>query len=153
MIEKEWLSFGHKFHDRCGHGDATGYPGSQERSPIFVQFLDAVYQLTNQFPTAFEFSEEFLLCVADHHMSCCYGTFLYNSECERKARHVASKTTSLWSDMIGRQKDRQQLYNNQYNPEIGDRILYPVSSIRNLKVWGNLWLRRDPSCEPSQQKK
>ena len=146
LIEKEWLSFGHKFHDRCGHGDATGFPGSQERSPIFVQWLDCVYQMTLQFPTAFEFSEEFLLCIADHHLSCCYGTFLYNSEWERRARNVASKTTSLWSDMVGRQKDRPRLYNPNFNSDsVGDRILYPVSSIRNLVVWKRLWLRRD-SC-------
>jgi myotubularin-related protein 1/2 len=144
LIEKEWLSFGHKFHDRVGHGDATGYPGSQERSPIFVQWLDSVYQLTLQFPNAFEFSEDFLICIADHHLSCCYGTFLYNSEWERRARNLASKTTSLWSDMIGRQEDKPNLYNNCYNPDQVDRVLYPSSSIRNLKVWSNLWLRRDP---------
>ena len=66
LIEKEWLSFGHKFHDRCGHGDATGFPGSQERSPIFVQWLDCVYQMTLQFPTAFEFSEEFFASIYNY---------------------------------------------------------------------------------------
>ena len=35
LIEKEWLSFGHKFTDRCGfiQGD------SKEVSPIFTQFI------------------------------------------------------------------------------------------------------------------
>lgn len=35
LIEKEWLAFGHKFTDRCGHiqGD------SKEVSPIFTQFI------------------------------------------------------------------------------------------------------------------
>ena len=34
LIEKEWLSFGHKFSDRCGH---TTTSDSKEQSPIFLQ--------------------------------------------------------------------------------------------------------------------
>lgn len=58
LIEREWLDFGHKFGDRCGHspeGDAN------ERSPVFLQWLDCIHQLLNQFPTAFEFNEHFLV--------------------------------------------------------------------------------------------
>ena len=55
LIEREWLSFGHKFSDRCGLG-ADG-----EQSPIFIQWLDCVYQLTKQFPTSFEFSTSYLV--------------------------------------------------------------------------------------------
>lgn len=40
LIEKEWVSFGHKFQSRSGHFcDDTVCPG--ERSPVFVQFMDA----------------------------------------------------------------------------------------------------------------
>lgn len=46
LIEKEWCSFGHKFSHRIGHGDANY--SDQERSPVFVQFIDCVYQLINQ---------------------------------------------------------------------------------------------------------
>ena len=35
LIEKEWLAFGHKFTDRCGH--IQGDP--KEVSPIFTQFI------------------------------------------------------------------------------------------------------------------
>jgi hypothetical protein len=41
LIEKEWLSFGHKFTTRCGHLNGD----SKEVSPIFTQFLDAVWQV------------------------------------------------------------------------------------------------------------
>jgi myotubularin-related protein 3/4 len=34
LIEKEWLSFGHKFSDRCGH---TTTSDSKEQSPVFLQ--------------------------------------------------------------------------------------------------------------------
>ena len=56
MVDREWFEFGHKFSDRCGHGgDAS------ERSPIFLQWLDAVHQIAKQKPTAFEFNETFLV--------------------------------------------------------------------------------------------
>ena len=41
LIEKEWLSFGHRFHDR--HYRATM---PKNRSPIFLQFLDCVWQVS-----------------------------------------------------------------------------------------------------------
>ncbi len=55
LVEREWLSFGHKFSDRCG----LGVEG--EQSPIFIQWLDCVYQLMKQFPTAFEFNISYLV--------------------------------------------------------------------------------------------
>jgi hypothetical protein len=44
LIEKEWLSFGHRFQDRCGLGPRS----PQEESPIFVQFIDIVWQILKQ---------------------------------------------------------------------------------------------------------
>jgi hypothetical protein len=137
LIEKEWLSFGHKFHDRCGHND--GNPSCEERSPIFIQWVDVVWQIMQQFPTAFEFNEEFLLSIADHHLSCCYGTFLLNSELERLQQRIPQQTQSLWTDLLA----HNDIRNAAYNPEHCDRVLYPACSTRNLRVWPNLWMRRE----------
>lgn len=62
LIFKDWLSFGHKFTDRCGHiqGD------QRETAPVFTQFLDAVWQMHKQYPTEFEFNEDFLISLHDH---------------------------------------------------------------------------------------
>lgn len=57
---------GHKFHRRYGHGDSNC--NDPERSPIFLQFLDCVWQLQRQFPIAFEFNEYLLFKIA--HVSC-----------------------------------------------------------------------------------
>jgi hypothetical protein len=67
LIEKEWHCAGHKFRDRVGQG--------HERSPIFFQFLDSVYQLTVQYPRAFEFNEWLLVSLTDQ----LYGTAQANS--------------------------------------------------------------------------
>ena len=40
--------------------------GDDQRAPIFLQFLDCVWQLMDQFPTAFEFNEHFLITILDH---------------------------------------------------------------------------------------
>jgi myotubularin-related protein 1/2 len=75
LVEKEWCAFGHKFQDRCGHGqDFNHLP--DERSPVFLQFLDALYQVVAQFPTAFEYTDGLLLFLADHVSSCLFGNFL-----------------------------------------------------------------------------
>ena len=79
MIEKEWLAFGHKFSERCGH--IAGDP--KEISPVFTQFIECTWQLTVQFPSAFQFNERFLLTLHDHLTSCQFGTFIGNCEKDR----------------------------------------------------------------------
>ncbi|XP_075855653.1 phosphatidylinositol-3-phosphate phosphatase MTMR1 isoform X10 [Microcebus murinus] len=46
IIEKEWISFGHRFALRVGHGNDNH--ADADRSPIFLQFIDCVWQMTRQ---------------------------------------------------------------------------------------------------------
>ncbi|XP_073654870.1 phosphatidylinositol-3-phosphate phosphatase MTMR1 isoform X5 [Tursiops truncatus] len=48
LIEKEWISFGHRFALRVGHGNDNH--ADADRSPIFLQFIDCVWQMTRQTP-------------------------------------------------------------------------------------------------------
>uniref|UniRef100_A0A7N6AIS0 Phosphatidylinositol-3,5-bisphosphate 3-phosphatase n=1 Tax=Anabas testudineus TaxID=64144 RepID=A0A7N6AIS0_ANATE len=138
LIEKEWISFGHKFASRIGHGDKNH--ADQDRSPIFVQFIDCVWQMTKQFPTAFEFNERLLLTMLDQLYSCRFGTFLYNCESARDHHEVRSKTVSLWSLV----NSKMDMYLNPfYTPESG-RVLYPVASMRHLELWVNYYIRWNP---------
>jgi len=93
LVEREWLAYGHKFGDRCGHSSED----VNQRSPVFLQWLDCVHQLMRQFPCDFKFNEAFLVKLGQHCYSCLFGTFLGNSVCERERGRVAEETLSLWS--------------------------------------------------------
>ena len=49
----------------------------KERSPIFLQFLDCVWQLLQQYPNAFEFNAAFLLLLADAYVMSVWHIFVY----------------------------------------------------------------------------
>ncbi|XP_036380102.1 myotubularin-like isoform X1 [Megalops cyprinoides] len=145
LLQKEWLGFGHKFGSRIGHGDKNH--ADADRSPIFLQFIDCVWQMTKQFPTAFEFNDRLLLTVLDHLYSCRFGTFLYNCESARDANEVKTKTVSLWSLV---NSDRSSYINPFYTME-SSRVLYPVASMRHLELWVGYYIRWNPRIRHQQQ--
>ena len=42
LIQREWVDFGHKFVDRTACEEEAG----QERSPIFLQWISALHEVT-----------------------------------------------------------------------------------------------------------
>ncbi|XP_075896695.1 myotubularin-related protein 1a isoform X2 [Nelusetta ayraudi] len=142
LVEKEWISFGHKFAARVGHGDENH--ANSERSPLFVQFIDCVWQMTRQFPAAFEFNELFLITVLDHLYSCLFGTFLYNSEQERTAKEVPAETLSLWSYINSQPED----FTNPFYVDYEHHVLYPLVSPRHLELWSSYYARWNPRMRP-----
>ncbi|XP_053555130.1 myotubularin [Bombina bombina] len=135
LVQKEWISFGHKFSSRIGHGDKNH--ADADRSPIFLQFIDCVWQMSKQFPTAFEFNEHFLITILDHLYSCRFGTFLYNCESIREKEKLKERTQSLWS-FVNREKSK---YTNPFYTKELNRVLYPVASMRHLELWVNYYIR------------
>ncbi|XP_033876725.3 myotubularin isoform X2 [Acipenser ruthenus] len=144
LVQKEWISFGHKFSSRIGHGDKNH--ADADRSPIFVQFIDCVWQMTKQFPTAFEFNELFLMTILDNLYSCRFGTFLYNCESVRDNMEVKEKTVSLWS-MINSENRK---YINPFYTKESSRVLYPVASMRHLELWVSYYIRWNPRIRQQQ---
>ncbi|KAM6894808.1 myotubularin-related protein 1a isoform 2-T2 [Lycodopsis pacificus] len=142
LVEKEWVSFGHKFAARVGHGDENH--ANSERSPLFVQFIDCVWQMTRQFPAAFEFNELFLITVLDHLYSCLFGTFLYSSEQERTAKEVQTNTVSLWSYINSQPED----FTNPFYVDYEHHVLCPLVSSRHLELWTGYYARWNPRMRP-----
>ena len=142
LVTKEWASFGFKFSQRNGH--ASSNADDTDISPIFVQWLDAVYQLVRQFPVAFEFNARALLLLAHHAYSCRFGDFLFNCERERMEARLPARTFSLWGYMLSPARV-PALLNPGYDPTRGDVLLpHPSACLRSVEVWADWWLRWSP---------
>ncbi len=83
LLEKDWLVFGHPFKMRCGHGADKQTRQEEEISPIFLQFLDCVWQFIKQYSYHFEFNSQFILTIADHIYSCRFSNFIFSCEQQR----------------------------------------------------------------------
>ncbi|KAG9102167.1 hypothetical protein FS749_014946 [Ceratobasidium sp. UAMH 11750] len=177
LVEKEWLSYGHKFLDRCGHlssdklfvtapADGGGSDAAQaffasvqnkfagqshlkETSPVFHQFLECLWQLQRQFPTRFEYNEDFLIKVHYHLNSCQFGTFLFNCERDRRVPDgsgtiAEQRTHSVWDWFDANQS---QWLNDSYDPGANTQtsrdmgVLMPDT--KDVRFWSRLYGRGD----------
>lgn len=130
IIEKEWVTFGHKFESRWGHYKDDNYM-PDERSPVFIQFLDWVHQLLKQFPTQFQFNVKLLLFIAHHVYTCKFGTFLGDNERTRfKEGIVKDKTTSIWTYI----NDNVYDFVNPFY-EYSDEVINPNWDYVAIELW------------------
>nr|XP_060623130.1 myotubularin-related protein 6 [Anolis sagrei ordinatus] len=145
LIEKDWIAFGHKFSDRCGQLD--GDP--KEISPVFVQFLESVWHLTEQFPRAFEYNEAFLLQIHEHVHSCQFGNFIGNCQKEREELRLKEKTYSLWPFLL---EQRDKYLNPVYSESFSQSftVLEPDTVSFNFKFWRNMYHQFDHTMHPRQ---
>ncbi|BGP40402.1 phosphatidylinositol-3-phosphatase ymr1 [Rhodotorula kratochvilovae] len=150
LIEKDWVSYGHRFADRSGHQcndrvdfvhklgtDASTqqaflasvtrqFAGSshafKETCPVFQQFLDCVYQIQRQFPTRFEWNERLLSHLVRETYADAHGSFLFNSERERSNLHARERTPSVWSTVFEPETGalRPEFRNDAYDPALDD---------------------------------
>uniref|UniRef100_A0A8D2B8W2 Myotubularin-related protein 12 n=1 Tax=Sciurus vulgaris TaxID=55149 RepID=A0A8D2B8W2_SCIVU len=75
LIQKEWVMGGHCFLDRCNHLRQS----DKEEVPVFLLFLDCVWQLVHQHSPAFEFTETYLTVLSDSLYIPIFSTFFFNS--------------------------------------------------------------------------
>jgi myotubularin-related protein 1/2 len=150
LIEKDFMSFGHPFHLRCGHGEgrdgasnASSTNGGNgptidegQISPIFLQFLDCVYQVVRLYPEAFEFNTKYLLLLSEHVYSARFGNFLCDSEREREIiAGIRQRTHSVWDYL---DELRSDVVNDQYSPATcgAGALLMPLPALlRNIVLW------------------
>lgn len=90
-----WLFFslcvqaGHPFQQRCAQSAFSNRKPRSE-APVFLLFLDCVWQILRQFPCSFQFNEQFLVTMFEHAYASQFGTFLGNSVAERWVTHFHS---------------------------------------------------------------
>ena len=68
---------------------------------MFLQFLEGVWQLLEQFPFAFQFNERFLLTLHDHLYSCQVKCFLLTNCKENRSMRVASNKRENIKKVVG----------------------------------------------------
>ena len=135
LIEKEWLGFGHPFQTRSGLLDHQDGPGVL---PVFVQFLDAVWQSVQQYPQQFEFIHRLLVELAVEVWSARYGTFCYDHDRERRNTFARSNTASFWTHVTTEPRYRNPLYQA---PARDESTLHVSTDARVLTLWAGYFLR------------
>ena len=136
LIEKEWISFGHQFAIR--NGCDVRKDKKDEKSPIFIQFLHAVYQMTMQYPTAFEFNNNLLLFLSEQIYSNKYGTFLFNCEKEKFMNKAHERMVSIWSDIF---LEKNKYINDLYKPI--NTSINIKGELKYLSIWNDFFFKYD----------
>ena len=143
LIEKEFLSFGHQFAKRSGLLPKKN-DGENERSPIFLQFIDCIYQLLIQFPTEFEFNVDYLLFIAKNYNVNLFGTFMFNNEEERVKNQAKETTPSVWTYLLN---NKEAYANPLYSPNNTKKIITPNYAYYSYKLWTTYFMRNSEYAE------
>jgi hypothetical protein len=170
LIEKEWIANGHPFRARSELPKNLRSNTSTENcqqpisipsspSPVFLLFLTCVHHLLEQFPSAFEYNDFFLLCLARAAAgNSPYGDFLCNSECEREYVQLREKTKSIWTwvrehkpwfrntgyySKASKYYNNQNQYNNNDNNKWKKEVLRPDTGARLITLWNEYYFPKD----------
>ncbi|XP_065297962.1 myotubularin-related protein 10-B [Dermacentor albipictus] len=170
LVDKEWVAAGHPFPERLDHlGQGRASP---EAAPLFLFFLDCVWQLQAQFPAAFEFSESYLTNLWDCTHVGIYDTFLFGNNRQRWEVLKVQPYRNVW-DWVGPQSRlspqdlelfKNPLYLLQRSKELlnvrsqegaGDRgvpsfnedLLCLDPTVKSLSVWTQCYYRWIPKAE------
>ncbi|KAM9616600.1 myotubularin-related protein 9 isoform 1-T1 [Morphnus guianensis] len=137
LVVREWLQAGHPFQQRCAQ---SAYSNSKQKweAPVFLLFLDCVWQILRQFPCSFEFNEQFLIILFEHAYASQFGTFLGNNENERSKLKLPQKTMSLWS-WVNRSEELSKFENPLF--EANSLVIWPSVAPQSLQLWEGVFLR------------
>lgn len=116
-----------------------------QTSPIFLQWLECVYQALVQCPDAFEFNDKVLLYIVHHLYAGYHGTFVFDNERDRTHHLMSTLTTSVWDAFL---KAPGYYLNSKYKIDsplnlikmtTGVSYLRLSCSARLIKPWTAYW--------------
>ncbi|KAG5885891.1 hypothetical protein JTB14_019150 [Gonioctena quinquepunctata] len=150
LIQKEWIALGHPFANRLGHILCKEI----EPSPIFLLFLDCVWQLLQQYPKAFQISETYLTTLWDSAHISIFDTFLFNCiharvMAETGSAHLQAPMIlrSVW-DWREQFSDRDiGLFCNPLYDDSFRKPLRPNTGLSGLEIWLQCYFRWLPDLE------
>ncbi|XP_034943882.1 myotubularin-related protein 10-B isoform X2 [Chelonus insularis] len=147
LLQKEWVAAGHPFCDRLGHIIKP----NAEKSPIFLLFLDCVWQLCQQFPSKFEFTETYLTSLWDTAHVSIFETFIFNCERDRSVATMDPNNLVLRSVWDWREQFSDQdillFYSPFFDPNDPETILKPQYNLSCLELWTQCYFRWIPPLE------
>jgi myotubularin-related protein 10/11/12 len=91
LVQKNWVSLGFPFSRSHALSGSSG----SNVNPVFLIFLDCVYQVGVQFPASLEFTECYLRDVWDTAFLPIFDTFIFNSEHDRAVARAGQETPLL----------------------------------------------------------
>ena len=147
LVSKEWIYFGHMFEERVGN------PNHKDFSPVFLQFLDATFQVVQQFPASFEFNTNILTILSQAAYSGYFTSF--RCKCERDRTLMMNSAAAVEdldiSDMdyssvftyisllIRTESTSGSIINPFYQPPLAAyrnlQYLKPRTAVADLQVW------------------
>ena len=144
LIEKDWMSFGHQFRYRNGFYSAKDTPANickeNQFSPIFIQWLDCVYQIMEQNLDKFEFNENLLVFIAKQIYEGKYGNFLFNNEKEREEFNMKKKTENIWDYVLNNKKKFLNPIYNKKNENKENNFGIEIN-YKKIKLWEDYFFR------------
>lgn len=123
LVQKEWITVGHRFYSRVNYHrdndkeEVRGRDSAETESwflvfcpllmkinltaslqaPVFLLFLDCVWQLLSQYPSRFQLTNDFLLALHDSIHLPLFSSFLANCQRERcKRSQVRDTRAGRW---------------------------------------------------------
>ncbi|KAM8869688.1 myotubularin-related protein 11 [Spinachia spinachia] len=146
LVQKEWVMAGHRFSSRINyHRD-----NDKEEAPVFLLFLHCVWQLSSQYSSCFQLTEDFLLALHDSIHLPLFSSFLANCQRERckRSQNLGQSYTPVngWRDLDSSSDPSDPPlpsvwdWSLQYSKHRRDRFTQPVPPIAPLQplLNGNL---------------
>lgn len=153
LIQKEWVVMGHPFCTRLSH--VYRNEEDNQQSPVFLLFLDCVWQLLQQFPTYFQFTETYLTTLWDAVHISIFDTFLF--DCDRDRYFAVNDPNNplilrnIWDwKVMFADKDISLFYNPLYDYPDGFKSTNPLDvqiNVSDLHLWSQCYFRFLPLLE------